>query len=232
MTPVSELDEHSQAPGETLREHLRAIPSLVGTPPGFDPATRPDTPQELFLDWLRSAEAAGIPEPHAMTVSTVDSDGMPDSRLLVLKDLTAEGAWCFAGKRDSAKGRQLAVNPVAALTFYWRDQVRSVRIRGRIVEGTDDESRRDFLARNPEARAIAFSGTQSAPLESHEALTDDLEEARRRLARQPDAVPAAWTVWHLHPDTVEFWEGATSRIHTRLRYDRASRGWSAQLLRP
>lgn len=107
----------------SFRDHLRAIPSLVGHPVGFDPASHPSTPQELFLDWFRAAEEAGIAEPHAMSVATVDAEGVPDTRLLVLKDLTADGAWCFAGKRDSAKGRQLSTNPVAALTFYWRELV-------------------------------------------------------------------------------------------------------------
>jgi len=116
----------------------------MGRAPAFDPAQRPSTPQELFLDWFQMAESAGIQEPHAMTVSTIDSDGVPDSRMLVLKDLNPEGAWCFAGRCDSTKGRQLRTRPVAAMLFYWREQNRSVRIRGRITEGSTDEARADF----------------------------------------------------------------------------------------
>lgn len=94
MTRSRTPEQHGATTGSSLRDHLRAIPSLVGDPAGFDPATHPSTPQELFLDWFRAAEDAGIPEPHAMSVSTVDADGVPDTRLLLLKTspLTVRGA--------------------------------------------------------------------------------------------------------------------------------------------
>jgi pyridoxamine 5'-phosphate oxidase len=215
-----------------LRDYLRAIPSLVGDPVGFDPTSSPATPQELFLDWLGVAERAGIPEPHAMSVSTVDAEGIPDSRMLVLKDLTPDGAWCFAGRRDSSKGRQLSTNPVAALTFYWREQLRSVRIRGRITEATEANARRDFTARSIDARAIALAGEQSSPLVSLSELDRDIEEARKRLDDNPDLAPATWTVWELRPTEVEFWEGSKARLHTRVRYERSLDGWIASQRRP
>jgi pyridoxamine 5'-phosphate oxidase len=228
MAIVQESDsaEHS------LRRHLRAIPSLVGNPLGFDPSTHPSTPQELFLEWFRAAEDAGIPEPHAMTVATVDADGLPDSRMLVLKDLTQEGAWCFAGRRDSAKGRQLAQHPAAALMFSWREQVRSVRIRGPVVEATAEESRADFLARHMEARAVALSGRQSTPVDSRAELIGDVEAASLRLSEDPALVPEEWTVWRLEPIEVEFWEGSRTRLHARLRYERTADGWHTAQLRP
>ena len=123
-----------------VRAQLRSLPSLVGDPRAFDPAQHPSTPQELFTEWFREALDAGVPEPHAMTLSTIGADGIPDSRMLVLKDLTPDGAWCFAGGRDSTKGRQLTEHPAAALVFYWREQVRSVRIRGRITEAAAEEA--------------------------------------------------------------------------------------------
>jgi pyridoxamine 5'-phosphate oxidase len=217
---------------DNLRDRLRAIPSLVGEPLGFDPISVPAAPQALFLEWLRAAEYAGIAEPHAMTVSTVDTDGIPDARMLVLKDLTYSGAWCFAGKRDSAKGSQLAAHPVAALTFYWREQVRSVRVRGTITEGSADDSIRDFRARNTDARAVALSGRQSTPVASQDGLTREIEVGRRRLVGTPDLVPEEWTVWKLDPIEVEFWEGSSTRAHTRLRYQRATGGWRTSLLYP
>lgn len=232
MTHSRTSNQQGVTTDSSFRDHLRSIPSLVGHPVGFDPASHPSTPQELFLDWFRAAEEAGIAEPHAMSVSTIDAEGVPDTRLLVLKDLTEDGAWCFAGKRDSAKGRQLSTTPVAALTFYWRELVRSVRIRGRITEAPEAETRRDFTARSLDARAIALAGKQSAPLGSLDELARDVEEARQRLHQDPAAVPAAWTVWELRPSAVEFWEGSTSRLHTRLRYDHTSNGWRTSQLRP
>jgi len=93
-----------------LRDELRGLPALVGRPPVFDTGAIPADPLALFVDWLREAVDAGVPEAHAMTLSTVEGDGLPDARVLLLKDLTAEG-WWFASEEGSAKGRQLAENP-------------------------------------------------------------------------------------------------------------------------
>ena len=225
MTP----DDDTQL---SLRDRLRAIPSLVGNPVGFDPRVCPPAPRELFLQWFRIAEQGGVPEPHAMTVSTVDAAELPDSRMLVLKDITPEGAWCFAGNRDSTKGLQLQANPVAALLFYWREQLRSVRLRGSVTQSTQEESRNDFLARSLQARAAALSGRQSTALDAGSTLTAEVEEAGARLEADPGLVPDQWTVWQLHPTEVEFWEGSGTRLHTRLRYERTDDGWSTSLLRP
>lgn len=167
-----------------------------------------------------------------MTVSTVDPDGVPDSRMLVLKDLTSEGAWCFAGRHDSTKGDHLRASPVAALLFYWREQIRSVRIRGRIIEGSREEARADFTARHPEARAVALSGQQGTLVTAVSDLTHDVDMAAKRLAADPNLVPEEWTVWKLHPNEVEFWQGSETRLHTRLRYQRRASGWGVTQLRP
>lgn len=167
-----------------------------------------------------------------MTVSTIDPDGMPDSRMLVLKDLTAEGAWCFAGRRNSTKGAQLGARPVAALLFYWREQIKSVRIRGHIVEGSPDEARADFTARHFEARAVALSGQQGTALTAMDDLAHDVDTAAKRLAADLDLVPEEWVVWKLDPTEVEFWQGSENRLHTRLRYRRSAPGWDVAQLRP
>jgi pyridoxamine 5'-phosphate oxidase len=216
----------------TFRALLRSLPSLVGEPRPFDPAQHPATPQELFVDWFRDAREAGVPEPHAMTLSTIGSDGIPDSRMLVLKDLTLDGAWCFAGGRDSTKGQQLAQHPAAALVFYWREQVRSVRIRGRITEASPDAARADFRARHPEARAVAIAGRQSAPVEPGTDLAAEVAAATRLIDSEPDLAPSGWALWQLVPTEVEFWQGSRTRVHERLRYLRGSSGWETSRLRP
>ena len=128
------------------RAWIRALPALGGATPA--PAdTLPVSPTALFLDWIEQAVEAGVPEPHAAALSTVDADGNPDARFLLLKDVTEQGFW-FSGDARSPKGRDLAANPVAALSFYWREQGRQVRVRGTVVEGDPALSARDFRERS------------------------------------------------------------------------------------
>lgn len=133
------------------RALLRALPTLAGIAPPLDLEALPDDPVPLFLDWLDMARRADAAEPHAMTLSTVDADGVPDARILVLKDVDERG-WAFASTRSSVKGGQLDDEPHAALTFWWQPVVRSVRIRGRVVEATRDESLADLQARSAAAQ--------------------------------------------------------------------------------
>jgi pyridoxamine 5'-phosphate oxidase len=213
----------------SMRTRLRDQKSLVGTPPAFDPNSAPDDPRTLFEAWFGEAVAAGIPEPHAMTLSTVGADGVPDARVLILKDVTDDGGWTFASARRSAKGLQLRANPVAALTFYWPTQLRSVRLRGPVVEATADEAAEDFRERGLTAKAIALAGTQSEPAEPN---ADAIGRARARLIEDPSLVAPDWTLWRLHPASVEFWQGSESREHLRLQYTRVGEGWSRRRLWP
>jgi pyridoxamine 5'-phosphate oxidase len=130
---------------------LRGIPSLTGASPSAMPEPAPSTPEALFLAWLDEALDTGVAEPLAMTVSTVDADGVPDARVLLLKDVDASG-WAFASERSSAKGIQLASAPVAALSFWWQAVRRAVRVRGRVVEADAAESLADFDARPASSR--------------------------------------------------------------------------------
>ena len=139
-------------PDGSARDRLASIASLTGTPPALDPAALPGDPVELFLTWLDQAVAAGAPEPRAMTLSTVDGDGLPDSRVLILKDVSARG-WAFASTASSRKGQQLAQLPVAALGFWWQPLMRAVRVRGEVIGATAEESAADLAARSPAARA-------------------------------------------------------------------------------
>jgi len=135
----------------TLAAWLRSLPSLTGTPPVPDADPLPDLPEELFERWIRQAVDAGVAEAHGATLATVDADGIPDARTLILKDLGPEG-WAFAGPRASAKAAQLAVHPAAALTFWWPAVLRSVRVRGRVVEASAEETAADLAARSAAAR--------------------------------------------------------------------------------
>ncbi|PPF85932.1 pyridoxamine 5'-phosphate oxidase [Clavibacter michiganensis] len=136
---------------------LRAQPSLTGSAPALDTADLPDDPDDLFRAWITAAADAGVPEPHAATFATVDADGLPDARTLILKDVSSRG-WAFASTRSSAKGAQLAANRAAALAFWWQPIVRAVRVRGSVEEATAEESAADLAARSAAARADVDPG--------------------------------------------------------------------------
>ena len=144
---------------------MSSSPAVFSVPsPSLDYGDLPDAPSQLFRDWLESAITAGVPEPHAMTLSTVDPDGAPDARVLILKDQIRDD-WYFASSSVSAKGRQLQGEHRAALTFYWPGIGRQVRIRGQVESLSAAASGSDFLARGLGARSVAFASTESSPLE-------------------------------------------------------------------
>lgn len=215
-----------------MREVLRGLPVLKGAAPPFDPSAAPDGPVELFAEWLDTAVRAGVTEPHAMTVSTVDAVGRPDARVLILKDVDAAG-WHFAISTVSRKGADLAAHPVAALTFYWPALVRQVRVRGAVVADPAAVSRADFLARPAGSRAMALTRRQSQPFADTAELDRALEKGHHDLDLDPELVPDEWASRAVRPDSVEFWQGDPDRRHQRLRYDRAAGGgWTRTALWP
>ncbi|WP_324650336.1 pyridoxine/pyridoxamine 5'-phosphate oxidase [Georgenia sp. H159] len=141
---------------DTTRAWLRTLRALTGTPPPVEEPL-PDDPVALFLGWLEVAVAAGVPEPHVMTLATVDADGVPDARALILKDVDERG-WAFSTTASSRKGAQLSAAPEAALAFWWQPQARAVRVRGPVVQATREESEADLHARSPAAQASVAPG--------------------------------------------------------------------------
>jgi pyridoxamine 5'-phosphate oxidase len=215
----------------TIRELLRNLPVFDRPLPDFDTDTVPGEPVSLFVSWLGEAIDAKVVEPHVMTLSTVDERGRPDSRALILKDVS-DGNWEFATSATSAKGDQLGANSQAALSFYWREQGRQVRVRGQVSVADQATRDADFLARSDAARIASLVGRQSAVLQDPAALAQEMEKARRRLADDPLAVAPDHTVYVLTPAEVEFWQGDHRRQHIRLRYRRAGAGWVTERLWP
>ncbi|WP_371673359.1 pyridoxal 5'-phosphate synthase [Streptomyces sp. NBC_00289] len=224
---------------EDLRLLLRGLEVFAGELPAFDPSAAPDTPSELFTEWLLGAVAAGVREPHAMTVSTAGADGAPTARTLILKGVEPDG-WQFASDGGSVKARDLAERPYAALTFYWSELARQVRVRGTVVPASAEASAADFLARGAGARAEALLGRQSQPLADLAERDTAVRESLARLEAEPDLVAPGWTLHTVRPESVEFWQGDKERRHTRLLYVRdaegagpgAGEGWRRQLLWP
>ncbi|SDM92850.1 pyridoxine/pyridoxamine 5'-phosphate oxidase [Streptomyces wuyuanensis] len=216
-----------------FRELLRSLKVWDTDLPPFDPDGAPAEPVQLFHRWFVSAAAAGQPEPHTMSLATVDEDSRPDLRTLMLHDADARG-WHFATHATSAKGRQLAARPEAALGFYWPLQGRQVRVRGRVVSGTPEEAYADLHARSTGALAAALVGRQSEVLGSQEELRRASAAAWQRAEADPEASAETWTVYVLVPSEVEFFQGDTRRRHVRLRYRREgdTDGWVRELLWP
>jgi pyridoxamine 5'-phosphate oxidase len=219
------------APG-SLRELLRSQRVFPARMPEFNPRAVPDDPVTLFLRWMEEALQDAVPAPHAMTLATADDGGRPSSRVLICKDVDGEGRWYFASGAASGKGRDLAVNPHAALSFFWPQQGRQIRIRGTAVPAGSQASAADFLARPPDSRAEALIGRQSEPLDDPADLDRAFGQAQARVAADPGLIAPGWTLYALAADEAEFWQGDPQRRHVRLQYRRAGSGWTRQLLWP
>ncbi|NII70660.1 pyridoxine/pyridoxamine 5'-phosphate oxidase [Microbacterium ulmi] len=214
------------------RERLRGLAVLPAEPMGFSVEGAPDDPRELFEEWLDAAISQGVSAPHAGTLSTAGPSGSVGARTLLLKDLDERG-WWFATRTEAPKAVDLAADPHAALTFFWREHGRQVRVSGLVVDAGRDATAVDFLARPAHSRAAAIIGAQSAPLGSLAEYADAFAEAKSEIATHPDLVAPNWSAMVLQPTVVEFW-AATSDGQVRLEYRRDALGgpWRHGLLWP
>ncbi|WP_308296597.1 pyridoxamine 5'-phosphate oxidase family protein [Streptomyces sp. ISL-44] len=176
-----------------VRQWLRGIEVFARPLPAFAHEQAPAEPAALFVTWLAEAVAAGLPDPHAMTLSTVDAAGDPDARVLILKGVDSSG-WQFASHAFSPKGGQLACHPRAALTFYWPEHGRQVRVRGSVTPGSAQDNAADFLGRSATARAQALLGRQSQYLTDPAEQEHALEKSLALIGREPSLVDSAWTL--------------------------------------
>ncbi|MEU6660573.1 pyridoxal 5'-phosphate synthase [Streptomyces sp. NPDC046821] len=214
-----------------MEELLKSLRVWDTELPAFDPSQAPAAPLPLFVEWFRSAAAAGQTEPHTMSLATVDEDGLPDVRTVMLHGADETG-FHFASHAGSAKGRQLAADPRAALGFYWPAQGRQIRVRGDVTAATPEESQADLHVRSTGALAAALVGHQSEVLGSLGELEDASVTAWERAQAEPDAFAPTWTAYALVPREVEFFQGDARRRHIRLRYRAEGSGWVRELLWP
>ncbi|BCR86602.1 pyridoxine/pyridoxamine 5'-phosphate oxidase [Aspergillus chevalieri] len=220
---------------ENMKTTLRTLPVLTGPFPPLDanPSTFPETPQETFQTWLLHVITAQIPEPHAMTVSTIDEHGCPDARVLILKNLDDRG-WHFAAKGGSPKASQIEGNRNVALTFYWPGVGRQVRVKGRAVVLVEEECVEDFRERSLGSRVSAMASVQSRVLEDREMLVRRVAEVEAPMVSGKEQEMPEWKVYAVNPVTVEFWQGSSDRLHQRLQFVRKAdgAGWTKELLWP
>jgi pyridoxamine 5'-phosphate oxidase len=198
-------------------------------PPLHREALSPD-PIEQFGTWYEVASRE-VPLADAMTLATVDAEGAPDARMVLLKGFGPEG-FRFFTNLESAKARQLGATPRAALVLYWREQDRQVRVRGRVEQVPGPESDEYFASRDRDSQVGAWASSQSKPLRDRAALDERARDAERRFSRADIPRPPFWGGFVVRPTEIEFWQGQVARLHDRFRYTRADAGWRLERLAP
>jgi len=189
-------------------------------------------PLSQFDTWYKEATAAGVSMPHAMLLSTATKQGKPSARVVLLKDYGTRG-FVFFTNYGSRKGRELQENPHAALTFHWAPLERQVRIEGTITKVPQEESEEYFHSRPRISQVSAAISLQSNDVESREELEEKAEHFAKEYEGKPVPRPKDWGGYVVRPQSIEFWQGRSGRLHDRILYELLPSGqWSIRRLQP
>lgn len=183
--------------------------------------TEADEPFRLFTAWMKDATASEPRDPTAMTLATVDAEGRPNARMVLLKGLDERG-FVFYTNIDSQKGRELDSRPQAALVFYWKSLNRQIRVRGTVERVTDAEADAYFASRPKQAQVGAWASKQSSPLESRLAFEKAVAVYAAKYAIGDVPRPPYWTGYRIIPMSIEFWHDRPFRLHDRIEFKRAA----------
>jgi pyridoxamine 5'-phosphate oxidase len=190
-------------------------------------------PLALFHEWFAQARAEERNDPEAMALATVDEAGLPDVRMVLLKQAGPEG-FVFYTNLESAKGRELAASPKAALCFHWKSLRRQVRVRGPVERVGDQEADAYFATRPKDSQIGAWASRQSRPMQGRFALEKEVARFAAKYALTSVPRPPHWSGFRLVPESMEFWRDRPFRLHERLSYSRANRHepWRTEYLFP
>lgn len=189
-------------------------------------------PIQIFARWLAEAAQTEPSDPNAVALATVDEDGMPNARIVLLKEIGPDG-FVFYTNYESRKGQELAHNAKAAFVCHWKSIRRQVRVRGHVTREDGTLADRYFASRPPESRIGAWASRQSRPLDSRDALVAEVERVRRELGPEPPR-PPFWGGYRLSPVEIELWADGEFRLHDRFRFERRSADfpWTSNRLNP
>ncbi|WP_238192891.1 pyridoxamine 5'-phosphate oxidase [Methylobacterium frigidaeris] len=188
-------------------------------------------PWGLFRQWFAEAQASEPEDPNAMALATCDADGLPDVRIVLLKDADERG-FVFYTNTLSTKGLELSANPRAALVLHWKSLRRQVRARGTVTKVEDAEADAYFATRARDSRLGAWASRQSQPLDSRETLMRAVEDVGQRFPGESVPRPPHWTGYRIAPVTMEFWQDGAYRLHDRVRFTRRGGAWESNRLYP
>ena len=197
----------------------------------LDLESLPSDPVVLFRRWYEEAERAGIRLPNAMALATASADGRPSIRHVLLRDIEDDG-FTFYTNRGSRKGSELAENPRAAFSIYWRELDRQISVTGDVTVVSEETSDAYFATRPREARIGAWASRLSSELASRDQLMERFADVDARFPGEDVPRPSFWGGYRVRPITIEFWQGRQHRLHDRFLYDRAGDGWTTRRLSP
>lgn len=187
-------------------------------------------PIDQFHIWFDQAQKADLPEPNAMTVASVDADGKPSARTVLIKEVTPAG-FVFFTNYESRKGQALIHHPHAALLFFWPELERQIRVEGSVEKLSDQESDDYFHSRPLDSRIGAWASPQSQVISSRTLLVKNAAEYALKFALNPPR-PLHWGGFRVKPELLEFWQGRPSRLHDRIQYVLHNDSWKIQRLAP
>jgi pyridoxamine 5'-phosphate oxidase len=188
-------------------------------------------PLALFLEWFELARKKEPNDANAMALATVDASGLPNVRMVLLKDIDAKGLTFFTNL-ESAKGRELGANPMAALCFHWKSIRRQARFRGPVSPVSAADADAYFATRARTAQIGAWASAQSRPMEGRFALEREIARETARFGLGPVPRPAHWSGFRLEPIEIEFWVNRPFRLHDRLQFRRDGNAWRSARLFP